>query len=156
MKKLLLIRHAQATHEGGFTDFERPLTPKGIREATTMAERIKAKGILPQLLVSSSALRTMGTADIFTQHLPVNKPLTNKDIYDASPKTLLKIVSQFADVADFIALVGHNPGISEILYYLTGSPQQMDTSGVALIELDIESWAEITEDAGKLLLYDAP
>ncbi|MCD8740199.1 histidine phosphatase family protein [Mucilaginibacter roseus] len=156
MKKLLLIRHAQATHEGGFIDFERPLTPKGIREATAMAQRVKAKGITPQLLVSSTALRTMGTADIFTEHLSIHQPLTDKDIYDASPKTLLEVISRFTDGADFIALIGHNPGISEILYYLTGSPQQMDTSGIALIELDIESWAEITEDAGKLLFYDAP
>lgn len=156
MKKLLLIRHAQATHEGGYIDFERPLTPKGIREATTMAERVMGKGIKPQLLISSPALRTMGTADIFTEHLSLHQPHTNKDIYDATPKTLLEVISRFNDGDDFVALVGHNPGISEIMYYLTGSPQQMDTSGIALIELDIESWAEITEDAGKLLFYDAP
>lgn len=156
MKKLLLIRHAQATHEGGYTDFERPLTPKGIREATTMAGRINAKGITPQLLVSSPALRTMGTADIFTEHLSIHQPHINKDIYDASTQTLLEVISRFDDSNEFIALVGHNPGISEILYYLTGSPQQMDTSGVALIELNIDTWAEVTENSGKLEFYDAP
>ncbi|MCC8410024.1 histidine phosphatase family protein [Mucilaginibacter sp. UR6-1] len=156
MKKLLLIRHAQATHEGGYIDFERPLTQKGIREATTMAERVKAKGIIPELIISSTATRTLATADIFTQHLPVNKPLTNKNVYDASLKTLLEAISAFTDEANFIALVGHNPGISEILYYLTGSPQQMDTSGVALIELGIANWAEVSEDAGELLFYEAP
>lgn len=156
MKKLLLIRHAKATHEGGYIDFERPLTERGVTDAGFMAEKVKAQDIVPELLVSSPALRTVSTADIFSQHLPITKPQTDKSIYDASDRTLLKVINNFPDDVDFIGLVGHNPGISQILYYLSGKVQDMATCGVALIEFDTDSWAEISGDTGKLLTYISP
>lgn len=156
MKTLLLIRHAKATHEGGFIDFERPLTSRGVEDAGFMAEKIKAKQIIPELLIASPALRTLATADIFSQHLPITKPQTDKSIYDASDTTLLRVINNFPDDVDFIGLVGHNPGISQILYYLTGKVQDMATSGVALIEFDIDSWAEVSGGTGKLVNYSSP
>lgn len=156
MKKLLLIRHAKATHESGFEDFERPLTPSGILDAGRMAERLKANNIVPKLLVSSPALRTMSTANIFSQHFPVPKAQKVKAIYEASESTLLQVINEFPDDKDFIGLVGHNPGLTQILYYLTGSLQAMDTSGTALIHFDCNNWAEVSGDTGKLISYDSP
>ncbi|MEO6498771.1 MAG: histidine phosphatase family protein [Mucilaginibacter sp.] len=156
MKKLLLIRHSKATHESGFDDFERPLTHSGMQDAALMAERLKARSVIPELLVSSPALRTLSTANIFSQHFPIPKAQTVKAIYDASETTLLQVINEFPDDANFIGLVGHNPGISQILYYLTGSVHDMDTSGVALIEFKADSWAEVSGDTGKLISYDSP
>lgn len=156
MKKLLLIRHSKATHERGYEDFERPLTHSGVRDAGIMAARVDALSLRPQQIVSSPALRTLSTADIFSQHLNLSEPKTKKKIYEASDKTLLKLICNFEDKHSFVAMVGHNPGISQILYMLTGAYQEMSTSGIALIEFKVDSWAEVSADTGKLILYDSP
>ncbi|RYU89918.1 hypothetical protein EWM62_10240 [Mucilaginibacter terrigena] len=156
MKKLLLIRHAKATHETGFTDFERPLTDKGFMQAELMAARLQVNSIQPQILVSSPALRTLSTANVFGQVLGLPQAITNKDIYDASENALLKVIYNLPDTHDLIALVGHNPGISQVLYYLSGAIKEVPPCAVALIEFDADSWAEVHEASGKLTHYDTP
>src|SRR6218665_2464727 len=127
MKKLLLIRHSKATHEPGYEDFERPLTHSGVRDAGIMAARVDALSLRPQRIISSPALRTISTADIFSQHLNLTEPKTDKNIYEATEQTLLKIICGFDDKYAFVALVGHNPGITQILYTLTKAYQEMAT-----------------------------
>ena len=156
MKKLLLIRHAKATHEGGYIDFERPLKKSWIQDATTMALRLHAENIIPKLIISSPALRTIATADIFSQHLSVAAPVTNAHIYDASELTLLHIIDQFPDEQEFIALVGHNPGIAEMLYYFTGKAKDVKPGAVALVAFEIEEWKEVSMNSGELLYFDEP
>jgi|SRR6478735_7154714 len=156
MKKLLLIRHAKATHESGFADFERPLTDKGFQQAELMAARLKANSIQPQILVASPALRTLATANVFSQILGLPKAITNKIIYDASESALLKVIEGLPQDKDLIALVGHNPGISQVLYYLSGAIREVPPCSVALIEFELDTWAEIYEATGKLTFYDTP
>ncbi len=156
MKKLLLIRHAKATHETGYIDFERPLQERGLQDVAIMAGRLKEKNIIPPLLVASPALRTLSTANVFSQHLAIPKPQTNKDIYEATTLALMKVINALPDEYEFIALVGHNPGMSDLLYYLTRQLQDVPTCAMMLIEFDVDSWMEIIEDAGKLVFYDYP
>jgi phosphohistidine phosphatase len=156
MKKLLLIRHAKATHETGFADFERPLKPSGLQDAAIMAGRIKEQGHLPQLLVASPALRTISTANVFSQHLDIPAAQEIVGIYEASADQLVDIVSELNDDQDFIGLVGHNPGIGQVLYDLSGEVKDVPPGAVALIEFDIDSWANISSKSGKLTFYDTP
>ena len=156
MKKLLLIRHAKATHESGYIDFERPLQERGLQDAAVMAGRLKEKNLIPEILVASPALRTLSTANVFAQHLAISQLQTNKDIYEATILALIKVINALPDENDFIALVGHNPGMSDLLYYLTGQIQDVPTCAMMLIEFDTDSWMEIIEDAGKLVYYDYP
>ena len=158
MKKLLLIRHAKATQESGYTDFERPLTEKGIKGAEAMAQKLLQEGIIPQSFVSSPALRTHTTANIFTNTLKLNEPAIIKDIYEAGESTLLRVINQLPADQDFIALVGHNPAVAQVLYTLSlsGSLQEVPPGTVALIEFNLNSWEEIYEDSGKLAYYNNP
>ncbi len=156
MKKLLLIRHAKATHELGFVDFERPLKPSGLQDAAIMAGRVKEKGFVPQTLVSSPALRTISTANVFSQHLDLPSASEVLAIYDASQDQLVDIISMLNDDQDFIGLVGHNPGIGQVLYYLTGEAKDVPPGAVALIEFNSDTWATVGGKSGKLAFYDAP
>jgi phosphohistidine phosphatase len=156
MKKLLLIRHAKATHETGFADFERPLTDKGFEQAELMAARLQVKSLQPQILVASPALRTISTANVFSQVLGLKPAITHKEIYDATESALLKVIYDLPDDKDFIALVGHNPGVSQVLYYLSGAIKEVPPCAIAVIEFDADSWAELYEGAGKLTHYDTP
>lgn len=156
MKKLLLIRHAKAEHDNYNADFERPLTEKGIRDATIMAQRLVAEGIKPQLIMASPALRTHTTANIFSEHLLDHEVETDKKIYNASENALLQIINSLPDERDFIAIVGHNPGITQILYYLTGIVKDVSPGAVALIEFEEEEWNALSMEMGKLTYYSEP
>ncbi|MES2428496.1 MAG: histidine phosphatase family protein [Bacteroidota bacterium] len=156
MKKLLLIRHAKATHESGLVDFERPLKMSGLQDAAIMAGRLKAHSIVPQLLVSSPALRTISTANVFLQHLSITDIEENAVIYEASQEKLVDIINEFNDAHNFIGLVGHNPGIQQVLYYLTGSDYDVPPGAVALIEFDVAAWGDVAAKNGRVVYYDTP
>lgn len=156
MKKLLLVRHAKATHETGFVDFERPLKPSGLQDAAIMAGRLKEASHVPQLLVASPALRTLSTANVLSQHLEVPAAEEILGIYDAGQNQLVDIINGLNDAYNFIGLVGHNPGIGQVLYYLTGETRDVPPGAVAVIEFDAESWTTTGADTGKLVYYDTP
>jgi phosphohistidine phosphatase len=156
MKKLLLVRHAKAEKETVAKDIDRPLKYPGIQDARFMADRIRENGIIPQIIITSPALRTKTTAEIFADALKLADPKTEKSIYEATQQTWLKAINRLSDQYDFVAIVGHNPGISEILYYLTGESKEVHTSAVALIEFDTDSWAEVGGDSGKLTYFSWP
>jgi len=156
MKKLLLIRHAKATHESGYIDFERPLKPSGLRDAAIMAGRLKEQNIIPQALVASPALRTLATADVFAEHMALARPEEIKGIYDAEPEKLMEIINELDNKHDFIGLVGHNPGIGQVLYVLSGQAKDVPPGAVGLIEFDADNWEAIRPNTGKLRYYDSP
>jgi phosphohistidine phosphatase len=156
MKKLLLVRHAKAVHDADFSDFERPLKHSGTKDAITMTERLGRESIIPQLLVTSPSLRTLATADIFAEHLGLPKPAEDERIYDASRQILLDIINQFPDDHNFIGLVGHNPGISQLLDYFTGESRDVSPGAVALITFQVDEWEVVSRDAGKLTWFSSP
>lgn len=156
MKKLLLIRHAKATHETGYADFERPLTDAGFKQAEVMAGRLQANNIQPQILLASPALRTLSTANVFSQVLALEPALTDRAIYDATENELLKVIYNLPDDQEFIALVGHNPAISQVVYTLSGEVKGVPPCSVALIEFEANTWAELHEGLGKLTFYSSP
>lgn len=156
MKKLLLVRHAKAEKDTPGKDFDRPLKYIGMQDAGFMADKIKDKAIIPELIITSPALRTLTTAEIFADHLGLPDPARNKAIYEASEKTLLKIINDLPNEVGFVALVGHNPGVAYILQYLTGETREVHTCTVALIDFEIDDWAMVSEDLGKLVYYSSP
>ena len=155
MKKLLLIRHAEAgSHD--MNDFDRPLTEKGQHDAVSIAEKLKDAELFPEYIVASPAVRTKTTAKIFTKILAIKNGSENGFIYDASTQQLLEIINQLPDDYSFIALVGHNPGISQLLYELTGEMHDMSPADSALIGFDFEEWEMVHSDTGQLAWYNLP
>ena len=156
MKKLLLVRHAKAEKDTSVKDIERPLKYIGIQDASFMAEKLKDGSRIPQIIITSPALRTKTTAEIFADHLLLPVPEIKKAIYEASQQTLLHVINQLHSKYNFVALVGHNPGIAQILYYLTGEEREVHTSTVAEIDFDTDDWASVSGDSGKLVYYSWP
>lgn len=160
MKQLLIVRHAKSDW-GDFNlkDFDRPLNTRGHRNAPEMVERLIAKSIIPDAIVSSPALRAITTAKYFAAgwKLEAAQLTTNSLIYEASTKTLLDVVNGFDDKLDTIALFGHNPGLTDLVNYLTGEYiANMPTCSVAIIKFPIEEWKMVSGDTGELTLFDFP
>lgn len=160
MKQLLLVRHAKSDwNTDAQTDFERPLNKRGNKDAPEMAERLLNKHIVPQLIVSSPALRALTTAKYFADTFNIEKKLieTNPSIYEASASTLLSIVNTFDNKYNFIALFGHNPGITQLAISLSDTAvYDMPTCGMILIEFPFASWQQVSSGTGEEKLYDFP
>jgi len=160
MKQLLIIRHAKSDW-GDFNlkDFDRPLNVRGHKNAPEMVERLVAKSIVPDVIVSSPALRAFTTAKYFAAGWTFKAEhfLTNSSIYEANTKTLLDVINGFDDKFDKIALFGHNPGLTDLVNYLTDEYiSNMPTCSVVIIEFPFDEWKLISGDSGKLTLFDFP
>jgi phosphohistidine phosphatase len=156
MKKLALIRHAKAEKDISKGDLNRPLKYTGILDARFMAERMKELKFIPELLLTSHSLRTKTTAEIFADFLSLPDPSILEEIYNAGISDLLKVINELPDKNDFIGIIGHNPGIAQLIDYLTSEIKEVHTSTIAIIEFEADSWQEITQDSGKITYYSSP
>ena len=160
MKTIYLVRHAKSDWGNASTgDFDRTLNQRGMKAAPFMAARLKQKGILPELVISSPATRALTTAVLFceTLGLPEEQIQQRIEIYRGGVLDLLKIVQQIPDTCMTAMLFGHNPTLTEFSNLLAGSYiGNMVTCGVAKIDLEIDSWKSANPDSGKLAWYDFP
>lgn len=160
MKQLFIIRHAKSDW-GDFNlkDFDRPLNARGHRNAPEMVARFVAKDLKPEIIISSPALRALTTAKYFASgwELEANRLTTNASIYDANTKTLLRVINEFEDQFQNIAVFGHNPGLTDLVNYLTDEYiANMPTCSVVVIEFPFDEWKLISGDTGSLKLFDYP
>ncbi|MBX9666804.1 MAG: histidine phosphatase family protein [Candidatus Obscuribacterales bacterium] len=152
MKHLFLLRHAKSSWDHpGLADFDRPLNERGQKAAPKMGKVIVEKKVKPEIILCSPAKRTIETAKLVLESSKLKTDITyEKRIYDASTRTLIDILkSQNSDIAS-ILLIGHNPGMSDLLTELTGESEHFPTAALAMIQLKIESWNRIKDGAGSL------
>lgn len=158
MKTLFLMRHAKSSWEDrALDDFARPLNERGRRAAPLMGKYLLDKNMLPELIVSSPALRAAETARMLaTAAKYKNKIEYDACIYEANVATLLKIIGELDENINSAMLVGHNPGMENALAHLTNEARHMPTAGLAHISFDIHHWADIAAGAGRLLNFTVP
>jgi phosphohistidine phosphatase len=160
MKTLLLIRHAKSSWDSpGANDFDRPLNERGQRNAPDMAQRLARKEIKLDLMLSSPAVRAKQTAILFAQGLGYdsNKIQYVDGLYLAGLRELLMAIGTAAPEADTIAIVGHNPGITEFANTLTSVRiDNMPTASVFAVQSDCSQWREFVHGKKEFLFFDYP
>jgi phosphohistidine phosphatase len=158
-KTLTLVRHAKSSWDSpARSDFERPLNARGLADAPAMAQRLKRLP-LPDLLLTSPAVRALSTARIFSEQFGRAPEVLETDarIYEASAGDLMKIIHGLDDNIQHVMLFGHNPGISELAAKLADcSFDDMPTCAAARIEFASNSWGKISAHSGKLVHYSYP
>ncbi len=159
-KKLLIIRHAKSDWgDNTLHDFDRTLNKRGFDDAPEMGKRIKKFDSMPDKFVSSSAIRALTTAKIIAKEInyPEKNIDTDKNIYEASAKKLLSIINNFDNKYNFVALFGHNNGITDVVNMLTNSGiANIPTCGLVLIDFPFDDWKVVSAGTGNLLSYDLP
>lgn len=152
MKTLYLLRHAKSSwKETGLQDFDRPLNGRGRETAPVIGRFIRKRKLRVDLLLSSPAARARQTAALVKESSGINAELLyDERIYEADAARLLEVVSQVAESADAIVLVGHNPGMEELLTFLTGEERHMPTAALACVALDVEKWGKARAREGRL------
>ena len=121
MKRVTWIRHAKSSWANeGLEDHARPLNDRGLGNAAEMGRRLAARKVHPDLLLSSSALRAMGTAHIIAEALgrDPDSVQCEKRLYLASVAEMLDVLADVPGEVDHVMLFWHNPGITEAVEIL--------------------------------------
>lgn len=145
--KIYLLRHASAAPANNLPDLERPLSDQGRSEANEVAAFLNREGCSIDLVLSSHALRAQETAAIILRRTPnIRTYREAAEIYEASVDALLKLIAALEENLASILIVGHNPGVEELLSYLTGKSQGFRPATLAIIGVS-GPWSEVSEGA---------
>ena len=160
VRLLTLIRHAKSSWQhAGLGDFERPLNDRGRLEVQSMGRRLAAIDFRPALLVTSPAERALDTAQAIAWEIGCPRSAIDPvaDLYGAGVRQLVDVVRGLDPQLEDVALVAHNPGITDFFAWLCDSPiQNVPPCGVARLELEIASWSEIAPGCALQLDFDYP
>lgn len=151
MKTLLLLRHAKSSWKvADQPDFERPLNGRGEKSAPLMGRHLRGQKIEPDLILCSPAERARQTAALFVKAAGLSSELRyDERIYEASALQLLEVVAQADESAGTVLLVGHNPGLEELIMLITGETWLMPTAALAKIDLSTDKWGKVKEQTGR-------
>jgi phosphohistidine phosphatase len=147
VKRLLLLRHANAEEALGRADIDRPLSPRGRAEALEAAHSIARAELVCEALIGSPALRARETALIVAAELQLGDALQFEPaLYLGNPEALLGPLRRCADSVNTLLIVGHNPGLSELAqsFNRNAAPIELCTAGLCLVTLAARMrWREL-------------
>jgi len=158
MRTLYLLRHAKSSwKDASLADFERPLKGRGRDAAEQMGRFLASKKVSLSMVISSPAVRTRETIAIVLRNASLGvEPLFDQRIYEASLATLAQVASEIPDDKKAAMLVGHNPGMEELLAFLTRESRRMPTCALARISIEGASWKALDRGVGKLEWFVTP
>lgn len=146
MKTLLVLRHAKSSWAtDGLADHDRPLNDRGKRDAPRIGRLLLDEGLTPDAILSSTAKRARKTASLVAKssnYLGEVKQVA--DLYLAGPPSYVDALRDVDDGFERVLVVGHNPGIENLVQEFVGEFHRMPTTAIAHLELDIDSWSNLS------------
>jgi len=157
-RRLILMRHAKSSWgDPTQPDHARPLNGRGQRSATALGDWLRARGYLPDQVLSSSSVRTRETFD----RLGLDAPAQFSDaLYHASPATMLKALR--AATGQTVLMLGHNPGIATFAHSLVATPPAHErfadcpTGATLIADFAITAWGDLTPGIGQTVDFIIP
>lgn len=160
MKYLLVIRHAKSSWTNDLlSDFDRPLSDRGNSDAPMMAKRILEKDVVLDAIISSTANRAFSTATHFAKVFGIKKTdiISFDKLYHAPPHIFYEVIKNLDDSFNCVAIVSHNPGITEFVNELTETKiDDMPTCGIFAVEVAIKSWKDFAQGEKDFWFFDKP
>lgn len=160
MKRLTLVRHAKSSwKDTTLADRDRPLSGRGKRDAPRMGAQLAAIDIAPDIILVSPARRTRKTASLIAGEIPDadRRILIDPALYEASAAVLLERVRALDESWRHVMLIGHNPGLTDLVNQLTAiGIDNLPTCGVLVADLDVASWCGVEPGCGSVALYLTP
>ena len=166
MRTLYVLRHAKSDWgDSSLRDFDRPLNGRGWKAARAMGEEMRSRDLVPDLVFVSPATRTKETlARVEEGFGEPFKSTETRSIYLGETETLIDLVLGAPADARRLMIVGHNPGMHEVVLALTGGPRELrdevaskfPTAALAEISFDVGDWSEVTFGSGRLRSFVKP
>ncbi|CAJ1495414.1 histidine phosphatase family protein [[Mycobacterium] kokjensenii] len=161
-RTLILLRHAKSDYPPGAADHERPLAPRGIREAGLAGDWLRANAPVPDAVLCSTATRTRQTYARTELTAPVRYV---DDLYDAAPGTVIATINTVGDEVDTLLVIGHEPAMSAVALGLAGAgsdsavaqriSEKYPTSGIAVLQISV-SWSDVELGSASLVGFHVP
>jgi phosphohistidine phosphatase len=164
VKRLFLLRHAKSARDDpALRDRDRPLAPRGRKAAKRVARWTKKHAVNPQLVVCSSAVRAQQTLQRVRPFLGEPEVWIEVTLYAAGAETLLARIRTLPDEVDEVMLVGHNPGLMDVLLLLAAPGELRERASVnvpagalAALEADVVRWADVAPGGARLTEFVVP
>ncbi|MEM8644230.1 MAG: histidine phosphatase family protein [Pseudomonadota bacterium] len=167
MLTLSLLRHAKSSWKNpALPDRERPLNTRGMDDAPAMGRAMSERGLDPELVLCSSAQRTVDTLALVLPELKIEPKVVYADaLYHSTPDGMLDMLRDLQPGARSVLLVGHNPEIQELALGLTGGgpkefrdklSEKYPTAGLAVINFTEGLWSSVDMGSGSLSLFLVP
>ncbi len=160
MKYLTILRHAKSSWKFALLpDKERPLNERGKKAVIALGKYLSGRHIKPDAIICSPALRSVKTARGVAKAIGVSKKDIHviNGIYEADAMSLFSIIKDLDNSLGDVVLVGHEPGLSEVIKLLTGKTiEKFPTCAAYRINFNIEHWSAIKSGTGKCEFYVNP
>jgi phosphohistidine phosphatase len=145
MKSVLVLRHAKSSWKyPDKTDHERPLNKRGKRDAPLMGRLLKKERLVPDVIISSTAMRARATAEAIAKASGYKGDITfNRSLYASGPQAYIDVLHDLSDEYVRVLIIGHNPGLQELVEMLTGEIHLMPTCSLAHVKFRVDKWSEI-------------
>jgi phosphohistidine phosphatase len=159
MKTLFLVRHAKSSWDDTtLPDKDRPLDDRGKRDAPKMGKRLAKRGVKPDLILSSPAMRAFTTAEIIARKLDYKRKdiVVDDRLYASAADELLNVIHRLDDELERVMLFGHNPEVTELAHRLSSEIMHMPTCAVAKFTFSAKSWSGIGKTKLAKVALDYP
>ena len=160
MKHLTLVRHAKSSWQfPDLVDHDRPLNPRGERDAPEMGRRLAEWNGTPDLVLSSPALRALTTAHVITEVIgyAAEKIVVDVRIYEADVSGLLAVLTEIDDEIGHVMLFGHNPAMTGMVNRLSSTwLDNLPTCGVVAFQFAMDSWGQLGDSPAVQVDIDYP
>lgn len=158
MKRIYIIRHAKSSwKDTSLDDFDRPLNKRGKLNAPMMGKRLKKKNILPDSILSSSALRVKKTAKVIAKEIGYEQKIIYRDdMYETSSSFLDEMLKGLEDEDESVFLFGHHTGFNALAEYYVNFSENIPTCGIVEIEFNCKKWKDISVKNATLISFDYP
>ena len=155
MKTLLLLRHAKSSRKDPtLPDHDRPLNDRGRRDAPRMGLLLAEQNLVPDLIVSSTARRARKTAEKVAEESGYVGAIDAVGaLYLAAPETITRAIRVLPEEPARVLVVGHNPGLEELLEQVIGRYERLPTAALVHLELQIDRWHDFDAQAGGRLVH---
>ncbi len=154
MKRLLILRHAKSSwSDASLDDWQRPLNERGLRDAPRVGELLRDRSLVPDLIITSDAIRARTTAQAVAKAAGyAGELLVEPSLYHATPDEVIAVLNGVSDTARSVMIVGHNPGLEGVVEQLTGEAHGLATAALVQIAVPIERWGELDNAAGATVI----
>jgi len=142
---LILMRHAKSDwSDESLSDHDRPLNGRGRRDAPRMAHWLADVDLIPDVILSSSSLRTRETVGLMTEAWSTEPEIFfNESLYLAAPGSILGCAQSDASDARRLMIVAHNPGMAHLVSSLSGQIVEMPTAAIAVFQFASIDWKDL-------------
>jgi len=155
MKKIVFVRHAKSSWEHDVIDSERPLKSRGVSDIFNVSNKFKMSNVKIDAVYSSHAKRAADTCDIFVENLGMSLDFVqiSDKLYDFSGNQVVSFIKSLDNSLQTLAIFGHNYALTSIVNaYGDNYIDNVPTSGLVMIEFNIEDWKDLSKGHTSLIL----